>query len=810
MTAQPKNTAPIQPRIISMPQSEPQLYKSPQSPPHVMGMSHTHDNIQLRPQPHIQPQHQWRQIMPDGGVQSYHEAPNQGFMATHIPTHISTQVQFQSQSHPQSHGVTQTQVCPQQWAPLRGGIETQTYSSVQVLGQLQTYPQPQGFPSPQPQGLPSPQPQGLPSPQPQGLPSPQPQGLPSPQPQGLPSPQPQGLPSPQPQGLRSPQPQGLRSPQPQGLRSPQPQGLPSPQPQGLPSPQPQGFPSPQSQGFPSPQSQGLPSPQSQGLPSPQPQGQPGTQFSSQSPGQPYSQLSHQSPAQSVLPLQHWQPGRQSDMVRQSYPQIQMSEYPQVQWSMQPEPQSQVQFMKIVPQTMSYTPWAQPPSQAPVRPQRPASQQPQTQQQSWPQNRPEAPFQVQFQSQSLQSKPQVQVLQKPQLPEQEQPQQKALTQAKLVALAPVRPPAPAPHQPQTQYQQWSHNRTEALFQVQIPSQTLQMPSQVQVLQKPQSQVQEERQQHLAAQVKPPAQDQAPPQAYSEAEALAKNNYEDAKRCLQEHILEAISIFNDKKAIQKQESFNLELLKEFLKAKQGMEGFCTSSQLQDLELFTQSVRTEWEACFSASSSLVSAEQQLEALKQLCATLSPEDANRLAQVQPGESETTLPAIQCPSSEDQDMTPTGSGADNTDISAETCSSTETRGNHYRAQRPKTVEKKAILKQISTEEDRYRSSRFELQAQLNRNEQSMLGDRPSGSVSATDLQKRLRELKALQDETECLWSEYETQCSQCSQVNERAVEQDRAELTVKYREQRAQLQRRSLWKYCSYTGFWAIYFIMV
>lgn len=122
----------------------------------------------------------------------------------------------------------------------------------------------------------------------------------------------------------------------------------------------------------------------------------------------------------------------------------------------------------------------------------------------------------------------------------------------------------------------------------------------------------------------------------------------------------------------------------------------------------------------------------------------------------------------------------------------------------------------------RYRSSRFALQAQLNRNEQNMLGDRPSGSATATDLQKRLRELKvvpeftrnlqvasqgpgfqthhlsmcvlifqALQDETESLWSEYEVQCSQCSQVSERAVEQDLAELTVKWREQRAQLQRR-------------------
>ncbi len=44
----------------------------------------------------------------------------------------------------------------------------------------------------------------------------------------------------------------------------------------------------------------------------------------------------------------------------------------------------------------------------------------------------------------------------------------------------------------------------------------------------------------------------------------------------------------------------------------------------------------------------------------------------------------------------------------------------------------------------RYRSSRFALQAQLNRNEQCMLGDRTSESVTPTDLQKRLRELKVI------------------------------------------------------------------
>lgn len=66
---------------------------------------------------------------------------------------------------------------------------------------------------------------------------------------------------------------------------------------------------------------------------------------------------------------------------------------------------------------------------------------------------------------------------------------------------------------------------------------------------------------------------------------------------------------------------------------------------------------QACFSAESSLVPAEQQLEALKQLCEKLSPEDANRLAQAQPWECEMTHTAIQHQSSGDHDMTPTDCG---------------------------------------------------------------------------------------------------------------------------------------------------------
>lgn len=48
--------------------------------------------------------------------------------------------------------------------------------------------------------------------------------------------------------------------------------------------------------------------------------------------------------------------------------------------------------------------------------------------------------------------------------------------------------------------------------------------------------------------PPPLAQAPPQAYTEAyakaQALARNGFEEAKHCLQEHILETINVFKDK--------------------------------------------------------------------------------------------------------------------------------------------------------------------------------------------------------------------------------------------------------------------------
>lgn len=59
---------------------------------------------------------------------------------------------------------------------------------------------------------------------------------------------------------------------------------------------------------------------------------------------------------------------------------------------------------------------------------------------------------------------------------------------------------------------------------------------------------------------------------------------------------------------------------------------------------------QACFSAEGSFAQAGQHLEALKELCDTLSPEDAHRLAQTQLRECETRLADIQRQFSADQD----------------------------------------------------------------------------------------------------------------------------------------------------------------
>lgn len=72
-----------------------------------------------------------------------------------------------------------------------------------------------------------------------------------------------------------------------------------------------------------------------------------------------------------------------------------------------------------------------------------------------------------------------------------------------------------------------------------------------------------------------------------------------------------------------------------------GYCSESKTQKNSFSAQ-------ACFSAD--FAEAGEHLEALKELCDTLSPEDAHRLAQTQLRECEKRLAAIQHQFSGDQE----------------------------------------------------------------------------------------------------------------------------------------------------------------
>uniref|UniRef100_A0A9J8A0G7 Nesprin-2-like n=1 Tax=Cyprinus carpio carpio TaxID=630221 RepID=A0A9J8A0G7_CYPCA len=664
ISPQPKGASTIQPRIISMPQPQMPLQSQTQTQVKAQG------SAPLIFQPQGQPQ--WYQ--PGDVTQTY---PNvQG------PISVADQMQHLAhfQTHPQPPSIPPAQ--PQQWSPIRPGIENQTYPTVQVPGQVV---------------------------------------------------------------------------QPQSQMSVYPKIQPQSQPQQWPSAIPES-----------------------------PCGQ--------------SQIRPQGPAQHVVTSHHWRP------VSPVYPGA------ETQGPKGPLPQSQYQALPRPPST----------------------------QRQWGPVRPEHQFQVSSQTM-------LHGVFQPEAPWNHPPAQ-----------APIRPQSP--QQPQQRQQKWSSSRIEApsetLIQSQAPQAELQSQDQI-------------PQQQSAPLVKQLALAQAPPQAYTEAyikaQALVRNRFEEAKHCLQEHIIEAISVFKDKRMTDEQASvkeetlrtLDSELLEEFLRAVEGMEAFCTPSELRDMEFFTQSVRTQWkavrvqiseflkqlrfeltrlhfnhvvetceinfkreklnlrpvsiseskeEACLSAEGSLAEAGQQLEALKELCDTLSPEDAHRLAQAQLRECERQLAAIQQQFGGDRDTSPPDTGLQREQTKEQLTQKAPTvppppekpkqvivleAVTPVSPQPPRTVEKREIVKQMSTEEDRYRSSRFALQAQLNRNEQCMLGDHTSESVTPTDLQKRLRELKSLWDETESLWKEYEALSMQCVQYNERGVEQDRMELTVRWREQRSQLQGR-------------------
>lgn len=352
--AQPKSTAPIQPRIITMPQGQPQFYKPPQSPPQVMGMGQTHG-----PQSHIQ-QTQWRPVMPDLMTKCYDEAPQKGF----VPCHMTPQTPFHSQSHPQSQVVAQTPAQLQQWAPLRGDPVTQTYTSVQGSDHVRAYPHSQGYPSPQPQSQQWGQFISEPTvhPYPQISPQSPVQSFVPPQ---------HWQPIRQSYMVRHSYPQVQMSEHQVTTRL-----------------------------------QSLPQHCSM-QPELQSQVQCLKMFPQPMANTSWNQPSSDTPVRPQGPAAPEQPRTQQQQWSQNKLEVPF----QVQFQSQTlQSQPQCQVLQKQPQ-QQFVAQVKPPALAPIRPQCPAPQQPLTQQQQLPENRAEAPFQIQ--SQTPQIQPQVQDLQKPQ-------------------------------------------------------------------------------------------------------------------------------------------------------------------------------------------------------------------------------------------------------------------------------------------------------------------------------------------------------------------------------------------------------------
>ncbi|TNN59359.1 Nesprin-2 [Liparis tanakae] len=477
--------------------------------------------------------------------------------------------------------------------------------------------------------------------------------------------------------------------------------------------------------------------------------------------------------------------------------------PQLQPQLQAQTQTHIQTQSSVPgkaqtqQPQLDLQFQQPKHQAQLQPKIKSPTQPKVE--ALPQFKPLALLApqsgVQSQTQSqVQSPTQPKAESLPQLPEPQLPPQ-PMAQSPIKAKAPPQaqtgplPEAQSATQPKVQ----SPTQTDAQSppQIQSPPQArprAQPPSPQQPQTVPLSQVNVLTQSPAESPdlcFIPPPLAQASPQAYTEAytkaQALARNGFEEAKHCLQEHILETINVFKDKCVSAEQASVK---------------------ELRDMESFTQSIRTQWEACFSAEGSFAQAGQHLEALRELCDTLSPEDAHRLAQTQLRECETRLADIQRQFSGDQDAQPLPDPripvAFTEDVSARKEPSRSQVSTEVPPGTVRTVavDRREVEKQPTGEDDatkketleRYENCKKSLQTRLAKNDQS-IKDVPSDSVSLKGLHTRLQEIQFLRQETESLWSEYSNQCSQLSGTTN--LDQEQAELREQWRGQQSKLQSR-------------------
>ncbi|KAK2883496.1 hypothetical protein Q8A67_017133 [Cirrhinus molitorella] len=310
-----------------------------------------------------------------------------------------------------------------------------------------------------------------------------------------------------------------------------------------------------------------------------------------------------------------------------------------------------------------------------------------------------------------------------------------------------------------------------------------------------------------------------EVYAKAQALARSRLDKAKQYLHEHIQDVITVISSrdksKKQAKKKQAVSRLLrpavLETFLEAVKGIGDFCSDAQLRDMDLLSQSVRTQWEVCATAAERSV----HLEALRRIAKSLQATESVLLSTTHLRTDTKWVESIHTDSTSDLTPCPDGRGGAVKDsvLLRKTVLQDDLSFVHSQAVvqtnivEVKQIPERTVIhpcsaqeEEVTTEEAQSSNSavRSVFQQQLLNNSQqlgSAFPMSPGGNaiISADSLRTQLQHLLALKDRTEALWREFELQDSQSSQHMEDgcSMEQERARLIQQWREQQMCIQAR-------------------
>ncbi|XP_056337477.1 nesprin-2a [Danio aesculapii] len=308
-----------------------------------------------------------------------------------------------------------------------------------------------------------------------------------------------------------------------------------------------------------------------------------------------------------------------------------------------------------------------------------------------------------------------------------------------------------------------------------------------------------------------------EVYARAQALARSRLDKAKHHLDEHIQDVITVIStrdkSKKQGKKRQAISRFLrptvLETFLEALKGMGDFCSDAQLRDMDLLSQSVRTQWEVCTTAADCSV----HLGALRRIKESLESAESVPLSTPHQRTDTQRVEGVQHLTVSSSDLAPCQDREDSVPL-RETVLLDDLSLVHSQAVvqtnivEIKQIAERTIIHPCPAQEEKatveesqssYRDAQSVLQQQLLHNSQQLESDFPitpsgsSTSISADSLRSELQHLLALKDQTETLWRDFELQFSQSSQRMEDGcnMEQERHQLIQQWRKQQMCVRER-------------------